>query len=92
MQVQCTQCHNHPFNDWKQSQFWGMNAFFRGTRRQAAGPNMRNEFSLSDNDAESVIFFEKRSGLMEAITRQFVDGSPRMVIPQTPRENSWRKW
>ena len=28
MQVQCTQCHNHPFNDWKQDQFWSMNAFF----------------------------------------------------------------
>jgi Protein of unknown function (DUF1553)/Protein of unknown function (DUF1549) len=75
MQVQCTQCHNHPFNDWKQSQFWGMNAFFRGTRRQGAGGNNRDEFTLTDGDAESVVFFEKRSGLMEAITRQFVDGT-----------------
>ncbi|HQU42362.1 MAG TPA: DUF1549 domain-containing protein, partial [Pirellulales bacterium] len=32
LQVQCTQCHNHPFNDWKQDQFWGMNAFFRQTK------------------------------------------------------------
>ena len=32
MQVRCTQCHNHPFNDWKQNQFWEMNAFFRQTR------------------------------------------------------------
>ena len=32
LQVQCTQCHNHPFNDWKQNQFWEMNAFFRQTR------------------------------------------------------------
>ncbi|HEV3138208.1 MAG TPA: DUF1549 domain-containing protein, partial [Pirellulales bacterium] len=32
LQIQCTQCHNHPFNDWKQNQFWEMNAFFRQTR------------------------------------------------------------
>ena len=32
MQVQCTQCHNHPFNDWKQRKFWELNAFFRQTR------------------------------------------------------------
>ena len=32
LQVQCTQCHNHPFNDWKQNQFWELNAFFRQTR------------------------------------------------------------
>ena len=30
--VQCTQCHNHPFNENKQNQFWEMNAFFRQTR------------------------------------------------------------
>ncbi|GIW93473.1 MAG: hypothetical protein KatS3mg110_1514 [Pirellulaceae bacterium] len=32
LQVQCTQCHNHPFNDWKQQKFWEFNAFFRQTR------------------------------------------------------------
>jgi len=29
LQVQCTQCHNHPFNDWKQDQFWELNGFFK---------------------------------------------------------------
>jgi hypothetical protein len=32
IQVRCTQCHNHPFNDYKQNQFWEMNAFFRQTK------------------------------------------------------------
>ena len=30
--VQCTQCHNHPFNEYRQDQFWQLNAFFRQTR------------------------------------------------------------
>lgn len=30
--VQCTQCHNHPFNENKQNQFWELNAFFRQAR------------------------------------------------------------
>ena len=29
LQVQCTQCHNHPFNKWQQDQFWEYNSFFR---------------------------------------------------------------
>ena len=33
IQVQCTQCHNHPFNEWKQDQFWQINSFLRQTRR-----------------------------------------------------------
>lgn len=73
-QVQCTQCHNHPFNDWKQSQFWGLNAFFQGTRRQNV--NGQQTIYLSDDLTQDVVFFEKRSGTMEAVVRQFVDGTP----------------
>ncbi len=71
LQVQCTQCHNHPFNDWKQSQFWSMNAFFDGTRRLGA----RDAFRLVDMPSERAKFFEKRSGLTEAALRKFVDGT-----------------
>ncbi len=28
LQVQCAQCHDHPFAKWKQSQFWSFAAFF----------------------------------------------------------------
>jgi hypothetical protein len=28
VQLQCAQCHNHPFTDWKQEEYWGMAAFF----------------------------------------------------------------
>lgn len=72
-QVQCTQCHNHPFNDWQQSQFWGMNAFFRGTRRQGRG-NMGG-ITLTDNPAPLQVDFEKRNGTSVAVTRMFFDGT-----------------
>jgi hypothetical protein len=28
VQLQCAQCHNHPFTKWKQTDYWGMAAFF----------------------------------------------------------------
>ncbi len=28
VQLQCAQCHNHPFTDWKQTEYWQMAAFF----------------------------------------------------------------
>jgi hypothetical protein len=28
VQLQCAQCHNHPFTGWKQEEYWGMAAFF----------------------------------------------------------------
>jgi hypothetical protein len=41
VQLQCAQCHNHPFTEWKQNEYWHMAAFFlkvrpEGNPRQAA--------------------------------------------------------
>jgi hypothetical protein len=32
VQLQCAQCHNHPFTKWKQEEYWGMAAFFMKVR------------------------------------------------------------
>lgn len=34
VQLQCAQCHNHPFTDWKQTEYWAMASFFMKTRVQ----------------------------------------------------------
>ena len=44
VQLQCAQCHNHPFTGWKQTEYWGMAAFFtrmrtEGNPRPAAQKN-----------------------------------------------------
>jgi hypothetical protein len=28
VQIQCAECHDHPFAQWKQTEFWGLAAFF----------------------------------------------------------------
>ena len=28
IQLQCAQCHNHPFTSWKQTEYWGVAAFY----------------------------------------------------------------
>lgn len=45
IKTQCVQCHNHPFNkEYVQSDFWGINGFFRQTSRNGNTnvPVMRN--------------------------------------------------
>lgn len=41
VQLQCAECHNHPFTTWKQADFWGMAAFFgrvrNGVKTKPAG-------------------------------------------------------
>lgn len=33
LQLQCAECHDHPFNAWKQTDFWSVAAFFANTMR-----------------------------------------------------------
>lgn len=35
VRIGCAECHNHPFADWKQKDFWGMAAFFSGIKNGA---------------------------------------------------------
>ncbi len=34
VQLECAQCHNHPFDRWKREQFWELAAFFAGVAKQ----------------------------------------------------------
>ena len=72
IQVQCTQCHNHPFNDWKQDQFWQLNTFFRQTAKVDHRRFDENTGRRVDDYSEVInrggfdgrVHFEKRSGLV----------------------------
>lgn len=82
MQVQCTQCHNHPFNEWEQQKYWEFNAFFRQTRA-FDGPTDADPAQLADQDYrgesgnpdEADLFFERRDGLVKIAFPVFVDGA-----------------
>jgi hypothetical protein len=84
IQVQCTQCHNHPFNDWKQDQFWGLNAFFRQTRAIQARTGRDVDYVTLDNEdfagegnnpKEAEIYYELRNGVLQVAYPTFVDGT-----------------
>ncbi|WP_146390463.1 DUF1549 domain-containing protein [Allorhodopirellula solitaria] len=85
-QVQCTQCHNHPFNQWKQQKFWEFNAFFRQTRalrRFVDGTNDIESAELVNEDfageagtpENALVFYEMRNGLQKVAYPVFTDGT-----------------
>ena len=86
-QVQCTQCHNHPFNQWKQQMFWEFNSFFRQTRslrRFVDGTRDIDHAELVDEDfageandpSDALVFYELRNGLTRVAYPVFTDGTP----------------
>ena len=79
-QLQCTQCHDHPQNDWKQADFWGMNAFFRGLKTEekrsvdAAGLERYDHTELSDVQTDAFARFDRSNGMMGVAFPKFIDG------------------
>jgi ferric-dicitrate binding protein FerR (iron transport regulator) len=43
VQLNCAECHNHPYAEWKQTDFWSTAAFFQRVRRRSKG-----DFSLTE--------------------------------------------
>ncbi len=85
-QVQCTQCHNHPFNQWKQQRFWEFNSFFRQTRSLRRFVDGTNDIAFGElvdqdfageasNPDEALIFYELRNGLTKVAYPVFTDGT-----------------
>jgi len=37
VRLNCAQCHDHPFTDWKRSDFWGVAAFFTSAQATPGG-------------------------------------------------------
>lgn len=79
-QIQCTQCHDHPENDWKQADFWGINAFFKGVRRRpvtrtdATGAEVVDAFELFDEPTGAYSTYEGRNAMIGIAFPTFLDG------------------
>jgi uncharacterized protein DUF1549/uncharacterized protein DUF1553 len=82
-QVQCSQCHDHPFQkSIKQDRFWGVNAFLRQVERVGQPPVPRGamamtfgKLELRDNpnwNADATVFYEKRNGVVLQTAAEFL--------------------
>jgi hypothetical protein len=68
VQIECAQCHDHPFAKWTQTQFWNQAAFFAGLERGGDGlfspivdrPDIRDILPGQDKKRVSALFLDER--------------------------------
>ena len=56
--IDCAQCHDHPFDHWKQSEFEGLTAFYGQVEIQVLGVRQNKELKYEVEDRETL---EKRT-------------------------------
>jgi hypothetical protein len=75
VQLECAQCHDHPFASWSRDQFWGLAAFFNGIERSDGGLREtldRREMLIPNSD--------------RAVPATFLDDrEPRWRFKESPR-------
>jgi hypothetical protein len=95
VQLQCAQCHNHPFTDYKQDEYWGMASFFLHVR-----PNGNPRKAAKDKTSVSIV--EQRNGkrgkkqrLPESakiLAPKFLQGNKPSVTATQPLRPVLAKW
>jgi Protein of unknown function (DUF1549)/Protein of unknown function (DUF1553) len=62
--LDCAQCHDHPFDSWKQNDFWALAAYFAQLKSSAGGAELNaamNNLSIFDSDTGEVTLPEKET-------------------------------
>ncbi|HTU90460.1 MAG TPA: DUF1549 and DUF1553 domain-containing protein [Gemmataceae bacterium] len=68
VKIECAQCHNHPFAEWKREQFWSFAAFFAGLQRQGNGDFVTAGREMADRRELTI------PGTERVVQAAFLDG------------------
>jgi len=86
VRLECAQCHNHPFADWKREQFWNLAAFFAGISSQQQG-----DFVVPAQERP-----EKREitipGTGKVVQARYLDGSEPQWKLKEPTRETLARW
>lgn len=93
-QIQCAQCHDHPFDHWKREDFWGYAAFFARLQQNPRAGQVMLQVNETD-DGEVMI-----PGTEKAVLPRFLKGDvssdegnagrrERLADWLTSAENEW---
>jgi len=83
--IDCAQCHDHPFQPWKQADFRGLAAFFGGIHADLRGiRDAENDYKPPDHETKEPVKVEPRVPFCPELLRD-EQGSPNQE-KKNPRE------
>lgn len=95
IQLQCAQCHNHPFTGWKQQEYWGMAAFFSRVVPQNPRNPQRGGDNLKIGVTEGATRTRLRDFFPEAtmdVAAKFLGGPEPKIAPREPQRPVLANW
>jgi hypothetical protein len=89
-QLQCARCHDHPFENWTQRDFYGMAGFFvRLTVLEGSGSGNKRRYRIAEKSTGEVLFTgsvkEQRPGQKGEPVKPKLLGGPELEEPPLPK-------
>ena len=95
LQIMCAQCHNHPFTTTKQTEYWGMAAFFnnvsidRPQNANKGGDNMKIGVREGNGPSRTKEFFPEST---KKVAPKFLEGDEPKLSASEPHRPALAKW
>jgi hypothetical protein len=86
VRLQCAKCHNHPFEKWKQRDYYGLASFFARVGRKG-GPEFGEEQVYVRRDGDA---YHPRT--KQLITAKFLGGEEPKFEPESDRRVALAEW
>jgi hypothetical protein len=97
VRLQCAKCHNHPFDQWKQSDYHSFAAFFARIDYRIVENNRRDRFDTHEFDGEQIVY-QGREGEVkhprskEVLPPRFLGASVPACAPEDDRIQALADW
>ncbi|MBA4187659.1 MAG: hypothetical protein C0467_06525 [Planctomycetaceae bacterium] len=95
IQLQCAQCHNHPFTSWKQTEYWGMATFYSKVKidnpknANKGGDNTKIGVTEGNSKGKTKDFFPESA---KTVPAKFLGGPEPAVSASDPYRPLLAKW
>src|SRR5579871_4157112 len=86
VKIECAQCHDHKFADWKREQFWSFAAFFAGLQRQGNGDFVNAGREVADRRELTI------PGTDHTVQAVFLDGTQPAWKSNTSARATLAEW
>jgi hypothetical protein len=78
VRIQCARCHNHPFDDWTQDDYYGLAAFFGNVGRKEVSNVRKDDLDKHEINGDELIYVSGAPGYTHPATG-------RTLSPKAPR-------
>ncbi len=83
VRLQCAKCHNHPFEQWTQNDYYHLAAFFPRVQYRIVENNRRDRLDSHEFDGEQIVWMAREGEVQHPRTGQHM--APRFLGAPTPR-------